>query len=181
LYELVFHVGIAKQLSPGLEAFKAELHATNLTKAQKNKKIAAKKIELEKETTRIVQQRFQSPEGGGLRCFIPEPQKGGNSNTGVCANRWTVVYRVLCHDPYIPRFFLKSGATADILQLPERGIVAIWEMLRLLNSTHKLIDVPAFRQLARTVFDFYKEDMQPYKRMTANMHMLVAHIPDWVE
>ena len=48
-------------------------------------------------------------------------------------------------------------ATAKILNLPERFIKACWEMLAQLNSTHKMIDMVAYRALAKDVFNFYVE------------------------
>jgi hypothetical protein len=192
LYELVVHVGVAKMVKPMLAAAQEDINKLKCTKAEKGKKMTAKKGELERQATTTIQNRFQGPQGEGPRCFIPEPQKGGNSNTGVCANR-SVIYFVECLTLF-PRFFINSQSTSEILELPERGVKAIWEMLAMLNSTHKMIDVKAFRKLARTVFYFYKEvtppippdlpsekDMAPYKAMTANLHLLLAHVPDWVE
>ena len=46
------------------------------------KKVATKKTALVKEATKYFQQRFEGPLGKGLRCFHPEPAKGGNSNNG---------------------------------------------------------------------------------------------------
>ena len=50
--------------------------------------ISDKKTSLEKEALTYFQKRFEGPLGKGLRVFVPEPAKGGNSNTGVCVNRF---------------------------------------------------------------------------------------------
>ena len=63
----------------------------------------------------------------------------GNSNTGVCANR----------------FFRRAEATAEILHLPHRFITACWVMLRQLSSTTKMINVAEYRRQARELFDMY--------------------------
>ena len=90
----MFHVGVAKKLKPFIDNQKNVINemakTTKVEKAARAKavkKMNEKKGELEKEATRIFQDKFQGPLGKGLRCFIPEPRKGGNSNTGVCANR----------------------------------------------------------------------------------------------
>lgn len=87
-------MGVAKKLKPFLDNQKNMINemakTTKEEKAARSKavkKMNEKKVELEKEATRIFQEKFEGPLGKGLRCFIPEPRKGGNSNTGVCANR----------------------------------------------------------------------------------------------
>ena len=87
-------MGVAKKLKPFIDNQKNVINemakTTKVEKAARAKavkKMNEKKGELEKEATRIFQDKFQGPLGKGLRCFIPEPRKGGNSNTGVCANR----------------------------------------------------------------------------------------------
>ena len=55
------------------------------------------------------------------------------------------------------RFFQNSKNTSDILNLPERFLIALWDMLTKLNSTTKMIDVLSFRELARDVFRYYIE------------------------
>ena len=60
-----------------------------------------------------------------------------NSNTGLCAN--------------------KKKNTAKILNLPERCIKLVWDMLADLNSPHKMINITAFRAIARRVFKIYLE------------------------
>ena len=68
-------------------------------------------------------------------------------------------------------------------------------MLKQLNGTKNHIDVTAFRQTALNTFKYYVEvffalishlpfflqDYSQYKGMTASLHMLIAHVPDWVE
>ena len=68
--------------------------------------------------------------------------QGGNSNTGVCANR----------------FFLNpDNSTAECLDLHGRIINVMGDMLFKLNSTHRMVDVPEFRRLAALVFQYYSE------------------------
>ena len=83
-------MGVAKKLKPFIDNQKNVINemakTTKVEKAARAKavkKMNEKKGELEKEATRIFQDKFQGPLGKGLRCFIPEPRKGGNSNTGV--------------------------------------------------------------------------------------------------
>ena len=166
LFELVWHVGVVKRIKPALDSFKTEVFAKlGMKKAMQNKMISEKKVMLEKEAVIHFQQEFAKPAGGGLRPFVPEPQKGGNSNTGNIANR----------------FFRNSKVTSKILDLPIGFIDAVWLMLRQLSSCTKMIDVTAYKVLARQVFDLYMEDYAEYKQMTANLHLLVSHIPDWVD
>ena len=87
-------MGVAKKLKPFIDNEKNAIgEMAKTTKEEKAarskavKKMNEKKVELEKEATRIFQEKFAGPLGKGLCCFIPEPRKGGNSNTGVCANR----------------------------------------------------------------------------------------------
>ena len=62
----------------------------------KKKMISDKKTSLEKEALTYFQKRFEGPLGQGLRVFVPEPAKGGNSNTGVCANRFSLfVFKII--------------------------------------------------------------------------------------
>ena len=49
----------------------------------------------------------------------------------------------------ILRFFINALASAEILDLPVRFITSVWEMLKALNSTHAMVDVPAFEVLAK--------------------------------
>ena len=87
-------MGVAKKLKPFIDNKKNVIGAmaktTKVEKAARAKAVKnmnEEKGELEKEATRNFQEKFQGPLGKGLCCFIPEPRKGGNSNTGVCANR----------------------------------------------------------------------------------------------
>ena len=100
----------------------------------------------------------------------------------------------------IYRFFINAATSAEILELPPRFLEAVWDMLSQLSSCTSKIHVPSYRKLARKVFQYFVEvstmlwimlvimmltmlvqDLGPYKSMTANLHMLVAHIPDWVQ
>ena len=56
-----------------------------------------------------------------------------------------------------PRFFINFKATAEILELPSRGIQIMWDMLDMLNSIHRKVDVLKFRLLAKTLFQYYQE------------------------
>ena len=56
-----------------------------------------------------------------------------------------------------PRFFINYNATAKILELPSRGIKIMWDLLDMLNSTHRMVDILKFRLLAKTLFEYYQE------------------------
>ena len=63
-----------------MDEFLEEIKNVNFkNKSARNKVVSAKKAELVKEATRIIQEKFQGPLGEGLRCFIPQPQLGGQS------------------------------------------------------------------------------------------------------
>ena len=85
------------------------------------------------------QQLFLSREGGGLRLFIPEPQKGGNSNTGVIANR----------------FFKSSKITAKILNISQDLVDSCWKLLVWLNETKEFVDCAEYQNEAERCFDYY--------------------------
>ena len=87
LYELVFHTAVAKEIKPQMDAVREKINAENIKKKEKTSKINKIEDALQKEATQKFQEKFLGPLGKGLRVFFPEPQKGGNSNTGVCANR----------------------------------------------------------------------------------------------
>ena len=91
-------------------------------KAKAMKKISIKKAALKKEAVFYFQKEFVSPRGGGLRVFMPEPQKGelsgvystafncillagGNSNTGGVANRWDFLIKRNCLIVYVAFLF----------------------------------------------------------------------------
>ena len=134
LYELIFHIGIAKKVKPFVDKAKkaiaemeaktksektarakatkemntkkaemekqasrdfqeakkaiAEMEAKNKSekaaRAKATKEMNTKKAEMEKQASRDFQEKFEGPQGGGLRCFHPEPRKGGNSVTSIC-------------------------------------------------------------------------------------------------
>ena len=90
LYELIFHIGIAKKVKPFVdEAKKAIAEMEAKTKSEKTamakatKEMNKKKAEMEKQASRDFQEKFEGPQGGGLRCFHLEPRKGGNSVTSI--------------------------------------------------------------------------------------------------
>ena len=92
-FELVFNVAMCKYVGGPLSAYKEELENDNLLPLKaKKKNVAEKKTLLEKEVLLYFQHRFEGPLGQGLRVFVPEPQKGGNSNTGVCASRFRIIF-----------------------------------------------------------------------------------------
>ena len=95
-FELVFHVAVNKFVSGPLSIYREELkNNISLKEKTRKKMVAEKKTSLEKEALNYFQKRFEGPLGQGLRVFVPEPAKGGNSNTGVCANRFLSLYSKL--------------------------------------------------------------------------------------
>ena len=104
--ELVFHVAVNKFVSGPLSIYREELLNENSTKAKTKKKmISDKKTSLEKEALTYFQKRFEGPLGQGLRVFVPEPAKGGNSNTGVCTNRFSLfVFKIITHIQFFLTF-----------------------------------------------------------------------------
>jgi hypothetical protein len=44
-----------------------------------------------------------------------------------------------------------------------------------------MVDVVAYRALGRDVFQYWMEDFAEFKSMTANMHLLIAHTPAWIQ
>jgi hypothetical protein len=182
IMELIFHTAVAKKIKPELDLYRAELAADRTIKrAAMNKKVSEKKQDLDKAATIHFQKLFEGPLGKGLRLFVPEPQKGGNSNTGVTANRFVFVFKVVIITKPLSRFFKNSAATALILEVPVRMIEAVWSMLKQLNSCNKMVQVDAYRGLARNVFNYWMEDFADYKNMTANLHLLISHTPDWIQ
>ena len=53
-----------------------------------------------------------------------------------------------------PRFFINYDATAEMLKLPSRGIKIMWDLLDILNSTHRIVDIIKLRLLAKTLFEY---------------------------
>ena len=105
-------MAVSKRIQPALTKYKLEMEELvlqkKMTKKTRTAKVSSLKADLEKEATEHFQKTFEGPLGKGLRVFRPEPQKvikrdlfflakmlilinltcqGGNSNTGVCANR----------------------------------------------------------------------------------------------
>ena len=66
---------------------------------------------------------------------------------------------------------MNAKATAEILLLPVRFIENAWLMLKALNSTSQMIDVPKYRELAKTVFNNYVE-------VSLQLYHLSPCIPD---
>ena len=97
----------------------------------------------------------------GLRCFYPEPQKGGNSNTGNLASR----------------VFKNSKVASEILGIPEEILTLLWDLLKAINSSH-LQDITEFKAKAVRLFHLW---IQVFSRpMTANIHLLLAHGDDYL-
>ena len=104
--------------------------------------------------TRDYQEKFKSRLG--IRAFFPEPQKGGNSNTGNVARR----------------FFQAAATSADILGIPEELISTFWELLVAINSS-QFQDIKNFESKAKEAFYLWRQVFT--KTMTANTHMLIVH------
>lgn len=96
----------------------------------------------EKEAKQHFQQAFLGKEGGGIRLFIPEPQKGGNSNTGGCANR----------------FFKSAESTAKILNISLSLIQSLWKLLIMINETKNMVQVEDYKLEAGKCFDLYIQE-----------------------
>ena len=67
----------------------------------------------------------------GLRCFYPEPQKGGNSNTG----------------PLAKRVFKNAKVSAQILGVPELLLTLMWDLLKSINSSQMQVSPPSKKKL----------------------------------
>ena len=105
------------------------------------------------------QERFKAELG--LRCFFPEPQKGGNSNTGNLAKS----------------VFKNANVSSQILGIPEELITLLWDLLKSINSS-RMQDVTLFKDKAKTVFNIWTKVFK--KPMTANVHLLLAHGADYM-
>jgi hypothetical protein len=103
---------------------------------------------------KMYQEQFKTKVG--IRAFFPEPQKGGNSNTGNVARR----------------FFQSAKISADILGIPEELISTIWQLLVAVNS-FKHQDIKKFEQTAKEAFTLWCQVFD--KPMSANLHLLIAH------
>ena len=80
MFELLFHVGVAKEVKPEMDAFLDEIKENKFkNKSERARVVSAKKNELVTTATRKIQAEFEGPLGEGLRCFRPEPQKGGKT------------------------------------------------------------------------------------------------------
>ena len=106
----------------------------------------------------ILKRKFQGnfQEKLGLRCFFPEPQKGGNSNTGNVATR----------------VFHNSAIAAEIFEIPESLLLSLWNLLKAISSSD-FQDIKLYEEEARRAFDLWTEVFE--KPMTANVHLLVSH------
>ena len=106
----------------------------------------------------VVKRRYQMQfqERLGVRAFFPEPQKGGNSNTGNVATR----------------VFKNSAISAEIFQVPETLLNSLWELLKSISSC-ELQDIERYEKEARRAFDLWTSTFK--KNMTANVHLLISH------
>ena len=98
----------------------------------------------------------------GLRCFYPEPQKGGNSNTGNLSSN----------------VFKNSKVSAEILGIPEELLDLLWDLLVSVNSS-QFQDITTFKSKARRVFDIWVK-VFTRRPMTANLHLLLSHAADYI-
>ena len=103
------------------------------------------------EAKEIIKRRYQKQfqERIGVRCFFPEPQRGGNSNTGNVATR----------------VFQNSAISADIFGIPEALTISMWELLKSISSSN-FQDIEVYEQRAREAFDLWTTTFD--KQMTAN-------------
>ena len=92
----------------------------------------------------------------GVRCFFPEPQQGGNSNTGNVSRR----------------VFENSALSAEIFQVPESLLISLHKLLQAISSS-KFQDIDQYQEDARRCFDLWTEVFT--KTMPANVHLLIAH------
>ena len=97
----------------------------------------------------------------GLRCFYPEPQKGGNSNTG----------------PLAKRVFMNAKVSAQILGVPELLLTSMWDLLKSINSS-QMQDVATFKENAQKLFNLWTQTFR--RTMSANVHCLLAHGADFI-
>ena len=97
----------------------------------------------------------------GLRCFYPEPQKGGNSNTG----------------PLAKRVFKNAKVSAQILGVPELLLTSMWDLLKSINSS-QMQDVTTFKEKAQKLFNLWTQTFR--RTMSANVHCLLAHGADFI-
>ena len=106
----------------------------------------------------VVKRRYQKQflERIGVRCFFPEPQRGGNSNTGNVATR----------------VFQNGAISAEIFGIPEALISSLWELLVAISSS-QFQDIQLYEEEARRAFDLWTSTFE--KQMTANVHLLIAH------
>ena len=68
----------------------------------------------------------------GVRAFFPEPQKGGNSNTGNVARR----------------VFRNSALSAEIFQIPESLLISLRELLIAISSS-SIQEIVKYKEEAR--------------------------------
>ena len=120
----------------------------------KAKGVRASPCDAKELITRDFQSKFKARIG--IRAFYPEPQLGGNSNTGNVARR----------------FFQSAAISADILGIPEDLISTFWELLVAINSTN-FQDIQKYETKAKEAFNFWRQVFP--KVMTANCHLLIVH------
>ena len=73
-----------------------------------------------------------------MRCFFPEPQCGGNSNTGNVATR----------------VFQNSAISAEIFGIPEALVRSLWELLKAISS-YQFQDIQLYEEEAQRAFDLW--------------------------
>ena len=120
----------------------------------KAKGVRASPCDAKELITRDFQRKFK--DRIGIRAFYPEPQLGGNSNTGNVARR----------------FFQAAAISADILGIPEDLISTFWELLVAINSTN-FQDIQQYETKAKEAFNLWRQVFP--KVMTANCHLLIVH------
>ena len=105
----------------------------------------------------ILKRRYQKQflDRIGVRCFFPEPQRGGNSNTGNVATR----------------VFQNSAISAEIFGIPEALVRSLWELLKAISS-YQFQDIQLYEEEAQRAFDLWTTTY--LKPMTANVHLLIA-------
>ena len=158
-FEAMWHSSIEEQVSTepcSHPAKPCSLHPHLCPPSKGNRAVMCKARESIKEK---YQESFKAELG--LRCFYPEPQKGGNSNTGNLAKS----------------VFKNAKVSAQILRIPEELISLLWDLLKSINSS-KMQDVNVFKEKAKRLFDIWTRVFR--KPLTANVHLMLAHGADYI-
>ena len=111
-------------------------HPDLFEKTQGVKSPRARACDAKEEKKKELQKKFQDQMG--VRCFFPEPQKGGNSNCGNLARR----------------VFQNSALTAQILEIPEALVISLHKLLQSLSSS-EFQDISQYQVEARRTFDLW--------------------------